>query len=58
MLEYDVKVESGDDDRNDDEVMDEFVVMSGSVAVDLMLDDAMKNDDKVDKNDDNDDESR
>ena len=32
--------------------------MSGSVAVDLMLDDAMKNDDKVDENDDNDDESR
>ena len=38
-----------DDDRNDDEVMDEFVVMSGNVAVDLMLDDVMKNDDKVEK---------
>ena len=33
--------------------------MSGSVVVaDVMLDDAMKNDDKVEENDDNDDESR
>ena len=32
--------------------------MSGSVVVDLMLDDVMKNDDKVEENDDNDDESR
>ena len=47
-----------DDDRNDDEVMDEFVVMSGNVAVDLMLDDMMKHDNKVEENDDNDDESR
>ena len=39
-------------------MMDEFVVMSGNVAVDLMLDDVMKNDDKVEENDDNDDESR
>ena len=38
--------------------MDEFVVMSGNVAVDLMLDDVMKNDDEVTENDDNDDESR
>ena len=38
--------------------MDEFVVMSGNVAVDLMLDDVMKNDDKVEENDDNDDASR
>ena len=29
--------------------MDEFVVMSGSVVVDLMLDDVMKNDDKVEE---------
>ena len=32
--------------------------MSGNVAVDLMLDDVMKNDDKVEENDDNDDENR
>ena len=32
--------------------------MSGSVAVDLMLDDVTKNDDKVEEKDDNDDESR
>ena len=32
--------------------------MSGNVVVDLMLDDVMKNDDKVEENDDNDDESR
>ena len=32
--------------------------MSGSVVVDSMLDDVMKNDDKVEENDDNDDESR
>ena len=38
--------------------MDEFVVMSGNVAGDLMLDDVMKNDDKVEENDDNNDESR
>ena len=46
------------DDRNDDEVMDEFVVMSGNVVGDAMLNDVMKNDDKVEENDDNDDESR
>ena len=39
-------------------MMDEFVVMSGSVVGDSMLDDVMKNDDKVEENDDNDDESR
>ena len=33
-------------------------MMSGNVVVDVMLDDAMKNDDKVTENDDNDDESR
>ena len=38
--------------------MDEVVVMSGNVGVDSMLDDVMKNDDKVEENDDNDDESR
>ena len=38
--------------------MDEFVVMSGNVAVDVMLDDVMKNDDKGTENDDNDDENR
>ena len=32
--------------------------MSGNVDVDAMLDDGMKNDDKVEENDDNDDESR
>ena len=32
--------------------------MSGSVVVDSMLDDVMKNDDEVTENDDNDDESR
>ena len=32
--------------------------MSGNVAVDVMLDDVMKNDDEVTENDDNDDESR
>ena len=46
------------DDRNEDEVMDEFVVMSGNVVGDLMLDDVMKNDDKAEENDDNEDESR
>ena len=45
------------DDRNDDEVMDEFVVMSGNVVGDAMLNDVMKNDDKVEQNDDNDDEN-
>ena len=39
-------------------MMDEFVVMSGSVVVNSMLDDVMKNDDKVEENYDNDDESR
>ena len=32
--------------------------MSSRVVVDSMLDDVMKNDDKVEENDDNDDESR
>ena len=32
--------------------------MSSSVVVNPMLDDVMKNDDKVEENDDNDDESR
>ena len=38
--------------------MDEFVAMSGSVVVDVMLDDVMKNNGKVTENDDNDDENR
>ena len=38
--------------------MDEFVVMSGNVVVDVMLDDVMKNDDEVTENDESDDESR
>ena len=38
--------------------MDEFVVMSCNVVVDVMLDDVMKNDGKVTENDDNDDENR
>ena len=33
-------------------------MMSGNVVVDVMLDDVMKNDDKVTENDDNDDENR
>ena len=33
-------------------------MMSGNVAFDVMLDDVMKNDDKVTENDDNDDENR
>ena len=33
-------------------------MMSGSVVVDMMLDDVMKNDDKVTENDDNDDKGR
>ena len=37
--------------------MDEFVVMSGRVVVDAMLD-LMKNDGKRTENDDNDDENR
>ena len=32
--------------------------MSGNVVVDVMLDDVMKNDDKVTERDDNDDENR
>ena len=39
-------------------MMDESVVRSGSVVVDSMLEDVMKNDNKVEENDDNDDESR
>ena len=39
-------------------MIDESVVMSGNVVVNSMLDDVMKNDDKVEENDDNDDESR
>ena len=38
--------------------MDEFVVMSGKVGVDVMLDDVMKNDGKITENDDNDDKNR
>ena len=34
------------------------MVMSGNVAVDVMLDDVMRNDDEVTENNDNDDESR
>ena len=33
-------------------------VVTGDVVADVMLDDVMKNDDKVEENDDNDDESR
>ena len=46
------------DDRNDDEVMDEFVVRSGNVVDDAMLSDVMKSDDRVEENHDNDDENR
>ena len=47
-----------DDNHNDDEWMDEFVVMSGNVVVDVMLNDVMKNDGKITENDDSDDENR